>query len=80
VKIEEPTLALGESADIDGALRFDAHTLKDGRCATGKMISLPESSNPMKPRSNRWSMLGVSRSPFSPSTRSSFDESRHGLQ
>ena len=28
----------------------------------------------MKPRSNRWSTLGVNNSPFSPSSRSSFDE------
>src|ERR1035438_4578475 len=40
----------------------------------------PESSKPMKPRSNRWSMLGVNSTPFSPSRRSSFDESRQGLQ
>jgi hypothetical protein len=29
------------------------------------MISWPESSKPMKPRSTRWSMLGVSSRPFS---------------
>jgi hypothetical protein len=35
---------------------------------------------PMKPRSNRWSTLGVNSSPFSPSSRSSFDETRQGFQ
>ena len=38
----------------------------EGRCATGEMIRRPLSSKPMKPRSKRWSMLGVRRSPFSP--------------
>jgi hypothetical protein len=39
------------------------------------MIRVPESSNPMNPRSKRWSMLGVINSPFSPSRRSSLEES-----
>ena len=34
----------------------------------------------MKPRSNRWSIVGVSRSPFSPLRRSELVESRQGLQ
>ena len=38
-------------------------------------------SKDMKPRSNRWSMLGVRSSPFSPFSRSSFDSQSHqGLQ
>jgi hypothetical protein len=34
----------------------------------------------MKPRSERWSIVGVSRSPFSPWRRSALLESRQGLQ
>jgi hypothetical protein len=34
----------------------------------------------VKPRSKRWSALGVRSKPFSPSRRSSLLESRHGLQ
>jgi len=53
----------------------------DGPCASGEMMRLPLPSNPMKPRSNRWSMLGVSSSPFSPFSRSSLVlQSRHALQ
>ena len=33
----------------------------DSLWATGEIIKVPLSSNPMKPLSNRWSMLSVSR-------------------
>jgi hypothetical protein len=44
------------------------------------MMSRPLSSKPINPRSKRWSILGVKSKPFSPFNRSSFDESRQGLQ
>ena len=43
---------------------------RDGGCATGETIRFPFPSNPMKPRSNRWSMVGGRRTPFSPLRRS----------
>ena len=52
----------------------------EGAWATGETISSPEFSKPMNPRSNRLSIVGVSRRPFYPSRRSSLLESRQGLQ
>jgi hypothetical protein len=53
---------------------------KEGGWATGETITSPESSKLMKPRSKRWSIVGVNKSPFSPLSRSSLLESRQGLQ
>src|SRR5260370_41861817 len=63
-------------------LRADVYMLEQmfGLWVTGDMSNAPVASNPIKPRSNRWSMLGVSKRPFSPSSRPSFLQSRHGLQ
>lgn len=80
MKVEKTPLAVGVPANVEDALRLDAHALERrlvgdrGDDEVAGVIEADES------RSNRWSMLGVKRSPFSPSRRSSFDESRQGLQ
>ncbi len=38
---------------------------RKGKCATGEIISAPSPLKLMNPRSNRWSIDGVSNSPFS---------------
>jgi hypothetical protein len=57
VEVEESSLALGESANVQDSLRLDAHALERGPVREETMRS-PESSKPMKPRSTKWSMLG----------------------
>jgi hypothetical protein len=42
-------------------------------------MSLPLSSNPINPRSKRWSILGVKSKPFSPSSRSSLVSPRFAV-
>ena len=69
-----------ERADVNDFCRLTPIFSSEGRWATGAKISASLSSQPMKPRSKRWSMLGVSRSPSSPLVRSSLLESRHGLR
>jgi len=80
MEVQEPFLARCKATNCQRLVSFHAHPLKRWPVrVTGLMISLPESPNPME-RSNRWSMLGVRSGPFSPSRRSSFVESRQGLQ
>ena len=80
MEIEELLLTGGERADVDGLRGVDAHPKKRGAMRDGEMMRAPSFSNPINPRSNKWSVLGVSNNPFSPFNLSSLVESRHGLQ
>lgn len=74
VKVEEMLLASRKPANVDDFRVFTPIFSRDGRCAMGDKISVPLSSNPINPRSNKWSMVGVRRRPFSPLIRSSLVE------
>jgi hypothetical protein len=66
VKIQELFLAAGEPSHIDNLHGVDAYSLERGTMSDRGDYGFPLSSKPMKPRSKRWSMLGVRSSPFSP--------------
>ena len=81
VELQKPLLAGGKRADLHDLFRLGfpcVRAMADER--PGTRSNVPLFSNPMNPRSKRWSMDGVRSRPFSPLIGSSLLESRQGLQ